>query len=317
MRKYFGILGVAAAWVVIYLVFWYLNPRSFGRIDEIETLMRQVAVVGFGAIGMTYIIIAGGIDLSAGSLVALITVVVGLILQKGYSPALAIVGALAAGALCGLFNGAMITRLRVGAFIVTLATMDAFRGIAKGLGHENEVVAPDTWINDLTNALAPGEHWKLFPIGTWLMLATAAFAAWALRFTVFGRQVVAIGSNAHAAKLSGIRVQRVTVWVYIIGGLCLAIAGIMEFSRITIGDPTVAVGLELDIIAAVVIGGGSLTGGEGNIFASLIGALIMETIRAGCTQRGWPNWIQDIITGLIILVAVGVDRWRIARAANK
>ncbi len=317
MKKYLGILGVAAAWVVIYCIFWGLNPRSFGRIDEIETLMRQVAVVGFGSIGMTYVIIVGGIDLSAGSLVALITVIIALVLQKGYNPMIAVFAGLAGGAFCGFFNGTMITRLKVGAFIVTLATMDAFRGIAKGLGHENEVIAPATWLNGLTAALKRGEQWKLFPLGTWLMLLAAAFAAWALRFTVFGRQVVAIGSNAQAAKLSGIRVLRTTVWVYVIGGLCLGIAGLMEFSRITIGDPTVAVGLELDIIAAVVIGGGSLTGGEGNIFASLIGALIMETIRAGCTQRGWANWIQDIITGLIILIAVGIDRWRIARAANK
>ncbi len=317
MKKYFGIIGVAIAWMAIYGIFWYLNPRSFGNIDEIETLMRQVAVVGFGSIGMTYIIIAGGIDLSAGSLVALITVVIALTLQKTHNPLMGIGVGLGVGALCGFVNGTRITRLRVGAFIVTLAMMDAFRGLAKGLGHENEVIAPDTWLNSLTASLKPAEHWKLFPLGTWLMLLAAAFAAWALRFTVFGRQVVAIGSNAQAATLSGIRVLRTTVWVYVIGGLCLGIAGLMEFSRITIGDPTVAVGLELDIIAAVVIGGGSLTGGEGNIFASLIGALIMETIRAGCTQRGWPNWIQDIITGLIILIAVGLDRWRIARAANK
>jgi len=317
VKKYLNIIGVIAAWLVIYGIFCVLVPRSFPTWQNLETLMRQVVIVGFGSIGMTYIMIAGGIDLSAGSLVALVTVVIALVLNKGFSPWVGVGAALLTGICCGLINGVLITRLKAGAFIVTLATMGAYRGLAKGLSKENTVNAPLTWISNLTDALRPSEHWRLMPNGAWLMVFCATIAAWVLRYTVFGRHVVAIGSNAQAARLSGIRVIRITTLVYIIGGLFIGIAGLMDFSRLTIGDPTAAVGLELDIIAAVVIGGGSLTGGEGNIFASLVGALIMETIRAGGTQMDLKDWVQNIVTGLIILIAVAFDRWRIARAANR
>jgi ribose transport system permease protein len=131
-----------------------------------------------------------------------------------------------------------------------------------------------------------------------------------LRYTVFGRHVFAIGSNEATARLCGIRTDRTKILIYGIAGLFCGLSGVMEFSRLTVGDPTVAVGLELDIIAAVVIGGGSLSGGEGSILGTMIGVLIMSFLRNGCTMMGWPNYIQEIIIGVIIVVAVTLDRLR-------
>ena len=316
VKKYLNIIGLFAAWLVIFGLFCILVPKSFPTLSNIETIMRQVVIVGFGAIGMTYIIISAGIDLSAGSLVALVTVVIALVLHKGLNPWLAIGAGLATGATCGLLNGVLISRLKVGAFIVTLAGLLIFRGAAKGLGDEQKVNAPLTWISDLTAALGPHERWKLLPIGAWIMILFAIAASCVLRYSIFGRYVVAIGSNEQAARLSGVRVNGVKVAVYVLGGFFFGLAGLMQFSRLTVGDPTVAAGLELDIIAAVVIGGGSLTGGQGTIFGSLIGALIMTTIGAGAAQRGWSNWVQEIVTGCIIVIAVAFDRWRVARAAQ-
>ncbi len=150
----------------------------------------------------------------------------------------------------------------------------------------------------------------LVPPGVWLMLGLAVAVAVLLRRTVFGRRVFATGSNEEAARLSGISVGRVKVAIYVLGASFAGVAGLAQFSRLTVGDPSVAVGLELDVIAAVVIGGGSLAGGEGSILGSLVGALIMTVIRSGCSQMGLANWIQEIVTGGIIVLAVALDRLR-------
>ena len=152
------------------------------------------------------------------------------------------------------------------------------------------------------------------PTGVWLTIVMAIVVALVLRYTVFGRHIVSIGSNEQAARLSGIPVERVKVFIFMLGGVFAGLAGLLQYSRLTVGDPTVAVGLELDVIAAVVIGGASLSGGEGSILGSVLGALIMTTIRAGTSQMGLANWVQEIVTGSIIVVAVALDRIRLRRA---
>jgi len=159
-------------------------------------------------------------------------------------------------------------------------------------------------------AKSPRPKWLLLAPGVWLMIALAVVLAVCLRYTVFGRHVFAIGSNEATARLCGVRTKRVKVIVYMLAGLFCGLSGVMEFSRLTVGDPTVAVGLELDIIAAVVIGGGSLSGGEGSILGSMIGVFIMAFLRNGCTMMGWPNYIQEIIIGVIIVAAVSLDQLR-------
>jgi ribose transport system permease protein len=147
----------------------------------------------------------------------------------------------------------------------------------------------------------------LFPPGVWIAVIVALFGAALLRYTRFGRHIFAVGSNERAAMLCGIDVARVKMLVYALAAALTGLAAVMEFGTLTVGDPTDSVGLELEVIAAVVIGGGSLSGGEGTITGSMIGALLMTVLKTGCTYVGWPNWVQEIVTGAIILVAAAFD----------
>lgn len=150
----------------------------------------------------------------------------------------------------------------------------------------------------------------LIPPGVWGLIVLSVVAFVLLRRTVFGRRIIAIGSNEKAARLCGIPVEGVQVGIYAVAGLFIGVAGLLQFSRLTVGDPTVATGMELDVIAAVVIGGGSLSGGRASVVGTLLGALLMATIRSGGSQMGWYNWQQEIITGVIIVGAVALDRLR-------
>jgi ribose transport system permease protein len=272
-------------------------------------------IVAVAALGMTMIIVSGGIDLSVGSIDSLSTVVVALLLP-GYGPALAALGGVAVGALCGAVNGLLITQLRVVPFIVTLGTMLLVRGAAKGLADERRIEAPITWLNDLLRTARDGRG-LLLPTGIWLTVALAIVVAVMLRYTRFGRHLFAIGSNERTARLCGVRIDRCKVAVYTIGAALAGLAGVLEFSKLSVGDPTVAVGFELDVIAAVIIGGGSLLGGKGSVLGTLAGAAIMVVIQVGCSQQGLPNWVQQIVTGTIIIGAVALDRWRQSSADHR
>jgi len=321
----FSVPGEWAVWLnrlapvlgllLVYGLFSVVGPASFSSIRNLQTIARQTTIVGTAALGMTLVIIAGGIDLSVGSIIALSTVVIAALLQAGVSPLVAALGGIAVGALCGVVNGLLITRFRVVPFIVTLGTLLVVRGAAKGLAHEQKIDAPETWLNNLLAALRPEQAWMLLPAGVWMMIVLALVVAGLLRFTRLGRHTFALGSNELTARLCGVAVDRVKVIVYTLSAAFAGLAGLMQFSRLTVGDPTVAVGLELDVIAAVVIGGGSLAGGEGSILGSLVGALIMTVIRSGCSQMGLPNWVQEIVTGSIIVAAVALDRLRHRSAA--
>ena len=305
-----GPLGPLLGLVGVYGLFALLGPESFTTARTLETMARQTAIVGTAALGMTLVIISGGIDLSAGSVIALSTVVIAALLQAGVGPLGAAFGGAVAGGVCGLVNGLLIARLRVVPFIVTLGTLLVVRGVAKGLAHEQKIDAPLTWLIDLLAALRPQQQWMLVPPGVWLMIFMGLVVAGLLRYTRLGRHIFAIGSNEQTARLCGVAVERVKVTVYALSAVFAGLAGVMQFSRLTVGDPTVALGLELDVIAAVVIGGGSLAGGMGSIPGSLIGALIMTVIRAGGAQMGLPNWVQQMVTGGIIVLAVALDRLR-------
>jgi ribose/xylose/arabinose/galactoside ABC-type transport system permease subunit len=308
-------LMTAAALAVAFLIFTLLVRQATGELTfasgaNLELILRQTAIVGTSALGMTLIIAAGGIDLSAGAMIALATVVIATSLTGGRSPLTAAILGILSATLAGALNGILVTRLRVVPFIVTLGTMLGFRGVAKGLAHEQKVDAPMSWLNGALATLGPGERWMIFPAGVWLMIVLAVAVALLLDVTRFGRHLLAVGSNEAAARLAGVRVARVKVTVYLLGGLLTGVAGVMQFARLSVGDPTVATGLELDIIAAVVIGGASLSGGEGSVLGSLLGALIMTVIRAGGSQLGWSSWVQEIVTGVIIVAAVAIDRIR-------
>ena len=310
-RRFLDESGVLIGLAVVALIFGALIGPQFFRAANVELMARQTVIVCVAALGMTMVIVAGGIDLSVGSIVSLSTVAVALLLRDGVSPLVAALGAIGAGAVCGMVNGLLITQLRVVPFIVTLGTMLLVRGAAKGLADERRVEAPLTWLNDLLRTARDGGH--LLPWGIWLTLALAVVVSVTLRYTRFGRHLFAIGSNERTARLCGVRVNLVKLAVYTSSAALAALAGVMEYSKLSVGDPTVAVGLELDVIAAVIIGGGSLLGGRGSVVGTMAGAAIMAVIQIGCSQQGLPNWVQQIVTGTIIVAAVALDRWRAGR----
>jgi ribose transport system permease protein len=288
------------------------SPESYLSATNLRVVLAQTVIVAIGALGMTLIIISGGIDLSVGSVIALTSVVAAVALRAGWTPVAAIAAAIVAGGIVGMVNGIAITSLRVVPFIATLGMLGVARGAAKWVADQQTVNAPPTWINELAVTF-PSRAWMLFAPGVWLTVLLAIVMTLVLRNTIFGRRVFALGSNEAAARAVGIRTERLKIWIYSVAGLFFGLAGVAQMSRLRQGDPTVAVGVELDVIAAVVIGGGSLNGGEGSIGGAMIGALVMAFLRNGCQQMGWPNYVQEIIIGAVIVVAVAADRYRASR----
>jgi ribose transport system permease protein len=274
-----------------------------------KIILLQTVIVAIGALGMTMIIVSGGIDLSVGSSVALSSVVGAILVNKGYSPVTVIVLTILAGGAVGLVNGTMISWFRMMPFIVTLGMMGIARGLAKWLAGNQIVNAQGSFIDELMRPVSPFS-WLGLPLGVWVAIVLAVLTAVVMHQTVFGRYIFAIGSNEATARLCGIRVQLQKLIIYTLAGLFFGTAGLMQLSRLTVGDPTVAIGLELDIIAAVVIGGASLNGGTGSVLGSVLGALIMAVLRNCSNQMGWPNYMQEIIIGAVIVLAVGLDRLR-------
>ena len=277
---------------------------------NLNNILVQSSIMAVIAIGMTFVIIGGGFDLSVGSTAALSGCVAAMVMLEAGIGAGVVAGVLV-GALVGLVNGLVIAYLRVNPFITTLGTLLVLRGIALALANSQPVNVQDTaWLRFWLNGLPEGWQWLVIPPGGWLMLGLAALAALALRYTVFGRHVFAVGSNEQTARLCGVAVDRVKVWVYILGGVFAAVSGLMLASNQGQGDPTGASGYELDIIAAVVIGGASLSGGVGSVAGSILGTLVMSVIKVGCVLNGIEESTTRIVTGAIIVVAVLVDRLR-------
>ncbi|HZN56458.1 MAG TPA: ABC transporter permease [Planctomycetota bacterium] len=320
------ILGPFLGLLFVYGFFASLDAVGQGSFERfgtlftagnLKTVAAQTTIVAVAALGMTVVILSAGIDLSPGSSIALVTVVVALTVQRlAPSPFLAALAATGAGvlvgALVGFINGLAVTTLRIVPFIVTLGMMGVARGVAKYLAGNTTVQnVPETWLSGLLaiDRRPDAPLWKL-PVGVWVLLILAAGLFAVLRWSVFGRHVFAIGSNESAARLCGIAVARTKVLIYALAGAFTGVAGVLQFSRLAIGDPTAAAGLELNIIASVVIGGASLSGGKGGVPGTILGALIMGVLKNGCDIYGIPNYVQDIFIGLIIIVAVGLDQLR-------
>lgn len=301
-------LGPLLALLVVYAIFAVLTPEhSFLRTQNFLTMGRQSVVVAICALGMTLVIVTGGIDLSTGSVVALTTVILAKLLKSGSSPIVAVTCSVAVATAIGALIGTFVGRFRLMPFVVTLGAMTALRGIAIGLAAEQKIDCDPHGLDRVLEA-------SLSAPGIWIALALALAVAGMLNYTRFGRHVFAVGSNEAAARLCGINAARVKILVYAISSMLVGIAGVMEFSTLTVGDPTDSVGLELDVIAAVVIGGAPLAGGEGSILGSVFGALLMTVIRTGAVHMGMPSWVQHIVTGVVIFVAVAVDKARKGRA---
>ena len=286
---------------------------SFFSFYNFKTILTQSVIIGIGALGMTLVIISGGIDLSVGSQVALGTVVIALVLGDPNAENLGFfkpfIAALAAIGVCGLMGwlgGYISAKFSIVPFIVTLGTMQIARGLAKWLANEQTVATPDNWMLELMS-INPEPSWLIFAPGVWITLGLLLFLIVVLRYTVFGRHVFALGSNENTARLCGINVKLNRIIIYTLCGLFTGVAAVMQYGNLSIGDPTSAVAMELDIIAAVVIGGGSLMGGEGSAMGSIVGALLIAVLKNGCVIMGVPTYVQEIIIGGIIIGAVLVD----------
>jgi len=297
------------------------GAQGFANSGNVELMLRQTAVVGTAALGMTLIIISGGIDLSVAANIALSTIVIARIMSAhgGHAPTLAAAAGVATSALASLVVALMIVGLRLAPFIVTLGTWGSYRGVAKWVANnsyvypspvENPDAWNDTWLYGLLNTLPASRRWMLVPLGVWVMILLAALVAGVLRYTRFGRRTFAIGSNELTARLCGIPVERTKLLIYLCAGALFGVAAVLRFSYTGAGDPVGMNGGELDIIAAAVIGGASLSGGQGSVLGAVLGALIMTMVANGCTKLGLPNYVQEIVTGAIIIFACALDPQR-------
>ena len=287
--------------------------KFFFSTANLVIVLTQTVIVAIGALGMTMIIVSGGIDLSVGSVIALTSVFGAVLIRDGTSLLWVAVATILAGAGIGLVNGFLIAAFRLMPFIVTLGMLGIARGVAKWLAQNQTVNFPESAIGSVMNTPMFGESMPPWGVGIAIMLALVMTII--MRQTIFGRYVFAIGSNEATARLCGIRTRRIKMFIYTIGGFFFGVAGLMQLSRLRQGDPTAASGLELDMIAAVVIGGASLSGGTGSILGSMIGALTMAVLRVGSQYMDWPTYMQEIIIGILIVLAVALDRLRQKRSA--
>jgi erythritol transport system permease protein len=324
-----AMLGRLAALAAVYAFFAILTPGTKGFMSDANTqlMLQDIAVVAMAAIGMTLVIIAGGIDLSAGSSIALAMIATAYVLNLGPDeaklvvahpvllPILAILAAISVSVVIGLINGFLITWLRIVPFIITLGTMQMARGLAKFVANEQNIYPPtevgDLWIAGLLEPARTVFTFPFLPIGVWLVIVAAILTSLFLRYTRLGRHIFALGSNEKTAILCGVPVTRTKILVYMLGGLFTGLAGVLFFARIgAIGQPTEAIGYELFVIAAAVIGGASLLGGRGTILGTMIGALIITILRNGGVKMGWPQYTQEIVMGGVIIIAVAIDNLR-------
>ncbi len=315
--------------VILFSIADYLFSEGFFfSARNFRVVMSSAALIAVPAFGMTIIIIAGGIDLSAGTALTLCGTVMALILKHSAAAAadpgfawtlcLAFAATIFTGCVCGFINGGIISATKVVPFIVTLGTMTIFLGVGQIIAGESTVYAPKenipNWLRYLCYTGSNGDHYLIsgVMISTSVIIAAvlAILVDLLMRFTVFGRNVFAIGSSESTARLCGIHVPWTIVSVYTLAGFFTAIGGLLYFADVKNGNPSDGSGKELEIIAAVVLGGGSLSGGRGSIFGTLVGALIITVIRSGCSQLSIPNTYTHIIIGGIIIVAVIVDQLR-------
>ena len=296
--------GIFVVFIVLVIILMILSPNAFAKPRNLINVVKQASINGVLACGMMFVIIAGGIDLSAGSVVALSGVVAAYLAQmQGIPIILPILGALGTGALIGLINGFGAAYAELPPFIITLSTISIVRGAALILSGGSPVFV----LQEQFEGMAGISVANVIPILVLYFLLIAVFSGFILNKTVFGRHVYAIGGNSITAKVSGINVKSMLLRVYIICGVFSGIAGLLIASRTMQGSPTVGVGYEMDAIAAVVIGGVSMSGGSGKWYGTIIGALLLALISNGLDILGVSSNFQQIIKGIIIAVAVYLD----------
>lgn len=293
--------GILLALLFIAAFFSFLSPY-FLSVNNLLSVLLQVSIISITAFGMTYALMIGGIDLSVGSIIALSGMVFAIMLNMTGMLFLSIAAALATGMAVGFINGFIISKLEIPPFIVTVATMGIFRGIAYSFTDSRPVPV------ELPGALAIGNERFLFiPIPVWIVLFILVLAHIVLDKTRLGRQTKLVGGNRESAKYSGVNIFKIEIIVFMITGLASAVSGIILTSRLYSAQPNAAIGYELDAIAAAVLGGTSLTGGYGSVIGTFIGALIIGIVNNGMNLMGLSYFYQLIIKGIIIIIAVYID----------
>lgn len=297
-------LGPLLGLIILVVIVSILNP-SFLEPLNILNLLRQVAINALIAFGMTFVILTGGIDLSVGAILALSSALTAGMMVSGLDPILAIIIGCILGGLMGTVNGLFITKGKMAPFIATLATMTIFRGLTLVFTGGN----PITGLGDNYLFQLFGRGYFLgIPVPAITMIITFVVLFIILHKTPFGRKTYAIGGNEKAALISGIKVPKVKIVIYSLSGMLAALAGAILTSRLNSAQPTAGTSYELDAIAAVVLGGTSLSGGKGRIFGTLIGALIIGTLNNGLNLLGVSSFYQMVVKGIVILIAVLLDR---------
>jgi ribose transport system permease protein len=290
--------------ILLFVALWVASP-NFLTATNLSSVVRQTAVINIMALGMTIIIITGGIDLSVGSILGLAGLLGTMAMEAGASIVAGIGIGLLAGLVCGFLNGFMITQLKIAPFIVTLGTLGIYRGAAL-------IISNGLPVHNVPPAFSfLGEGTVLgIPFVLWLLVVCGVAVHIILEHTRLGRYAFAIGSSPAAAVYAGIPVTFHTTSVYAIGGLLTGLGGMIEASRLMTGQPTAGTGYELQAIAAVVIGGGSLRGGEGSVIGTLVGAFIMGLLSNGSDLLGISNYVQQVVIGAVIILAVAADELR-------
>ncbi|MEL6148045.1 MAG: ABC transporter permease [Chloroflexota bacterium] len=323
---FFARYGIFLVLLLIVAFLAILTPivrgeQYFLRPQNLINITLQASINAIIAVGMTFIITSGGIDLSVGSIVALCGVLAAYTLQLtqewAFSAWLGLAVALGAGGLCGLFNGWLITRFNLPAFIATLGTMGIFRGLALILSDGRSIYGFGPAFIDLFagNFTVPiiGD----FPKAVVVALIVALIGWFLLTKTKFGKYTIAIGGSEETSRLAGIPVERYRLGIYAFGGLLTGVAGSLLLARLRSGDPTFGTLYELDAIAAAVIGGTSLSGGEGSVTGTIIGALIISVVRNALNILNLQSYYQQLVIGAVIILAIMLDQWRKGQAAKR
>lgn len=303
---YIGMIGI----FIIFSIICSAIGKNFLTINNIMNIVNQASINAILGIGASLVILTGGIDLSVGSVVGFIGIFLAMNLKSGMSIPLAIFLCLVLGALIGLFNGILISYGKVPAFITTLGSMQAVRGLAQIINGGQAVSGFPLEIGKVMKT----KFFDVVPIGVLYVIIFYAIMIFVLSYTKFGRGIYALGGNSHAARLSGIKVKRLEVLVYVICGVFAAFAGIMLLGRLLYADPSAGNSYEMNAIAAAVIGGISMSGGKGKLANTVVGAIILATLTNGLQIMNVATYYQTVITGLVVIIAVFADKQKERKA---
>ena len=304
-RKASSYIGPLIALIIVIIIVGLTTDRFFTP-GNLRNLMLQVSIVSLVAIGSTLVIIAGGIDLSPGSAIALLTMILASMIKfLGISAPFAIILIVIIGALLGFWNGVLTAHLRIPSFVTTLASMTIFRGFAFLFNNGSPIFSISDTLTEIFYGKILGIPYVFFYVFFFFILFSLI-----MRYTELGREIYAVGGNAAAARFSGINVKKTVVMSFVFAGVMASLGSVLMAARLNSGSPNYGVGMELSAIAAAVVGGASLGGGKGDIIATFFGASIITIVHNGLNLHAMPTSVQNIVIGMIIIFAVFIDMWR-------